>query len=295
MELSIIIVSYNTADQIGRCLDSIAAAACCPQEVIVVDNASTDDGAALIGKNHPSVRLVVNANNRGFAAANNQALAVCRGDFILFLNPDTEVQPEALRRMMAYMENNPHIGLAGPKIVNPDGSLQGSISYRYPGQKHAGEELQGLKGDIACVLGAAMIARQESIKKVAGFDEAFFLYGEDEDLCLRIRKAGYEIGYIDGAIIVHLGGQSERQSTSAEVWRKKIKAEQLFYKKHYLTQTILKISRADLIKSYYRVFTLNIPPPFLTDRQRMDDKKQKYRIRCQEMMRLYRDIRKGIC
>lgn len=285
MELSIIIVSYNTADQIGRCLDSIAAAACCPQEVIVVDNASTDDGATLIGKNNPSVRLMVNTKNRGFAAANNQALAVCRGDFILFLNPDTEVQPEALRRVMAYMEKNPHIGLAGPKIVNPDGSLQESISYRYPGQKHAGEELQGLKGDIACVLGAAMIARQESIKKVGGFDEDFFLYGEDQDLCLRIRKTGYEIGFIASASILHLGGQSERATPTIELWRKKTRAEYLFYRKHYLPRTIGRIARQELLKARFRTAVLNLTRHFPNHKQARMSKIAKYHALIEEIGR----------
>ncbi len=285
VDVSIIVVTYNTADQIGRCLDSIAAAACCPQEVIVVDNASTDDGAALIGKNYPSVRLMVNTINRGFAAANNQALAVCRGDFILFLNPDTEVQPEALRRMMAYMENHPHIGLAGPKIVNPDGTLQESVSHRYPGQKRSGDELQGLKGTIACVLGAAMIARRECLTVVGGFDEDFFLYGEDQDLCLRLRKAGCEIGYIDEAIIMHLGGQSERETPTAELWRKKTRAEYLFYRKHYCPETIACISRGELLKARFRIAMLNITGRFPGCRQKSAAKISKYRALLDEIGR----------
>jgi GT2 family glycosyltransferase len=251
----------------------------------VVDNASTDDGAVLIGKNHPSVRLIVNANNRGFAAANNQALAVCRGDFILFLNPDTEVQPEALRRMMAYLENNPHIGLAGPKIVNPDGTLQESISYRYPGQKHTGDELRGLKGTIACVLGAAMIARRECLTVVGGFDEDFFLYGEDQDLCLRMRRAGKEIGYIAEAVIMHLGGQSERETPTGELWRKKTRAEYLFYCKHYCPETIDRIVRRELLKARFRIALLNITRRFPLCRQENVAKISKYRALLDEIGR----------
>ena len=282
MELSIIIVAYNTADQIERCLDSLAAAACCPQEVIVVDNASTDDGAALIAKNHPSVRLLVNERNRGFAAANNQALAVCRGNFILFLNPDTEVKPGALGIIIDYMNNNPQIGLAGPKIVNPDGTLQESVSYRYPGQRHMGTALQDLKGTIACVLGAAMIARRECLAAVDGFDEDFFLYGEDQDLCLRIRRAGQEIGYIDAAVITHLGGQSERATPTTELWRKKHRAEYLFYRKHYPPATIARIRGRERLKARFRIALLNVTQHFPGQRQSSAAKLAKYQALLEE-------------
>src|SRR3972149_12094371 len=113
MDLSIIIVSYNTADQIGACLASLEAAACWPQEIIVVDNASSDGSAAFVRKNFRGVHIIANETNRGFAAANNQALAVCRGRHFLFLNPDTELKPDALHEMLTFMQQNPRIGIAG--------------------------------------------------------------------------------------------------------------------------------------------------------------------------------------
>ncbi len=206
-DLSIIIISYNTADLIGMCIKSIGSSQGCNYEIIVVDNASTDKNLQLIKENYPSVHLIENRENRGFGAANNQAIKLCKSRYILFLNPDTEIKSDTLTNMVTYMDNNPAIGLAGARIVNPDGSLQESISYRYPGQKYTRGELGHLKGPIACVLGAGMIGRTDLIKSIGGFDESFFLYGEDEDLCLTIRKAD-QIGYIDQACIVHIGGQS---------------------------------------------------------------------------------------
>lgn len=277
-EISIIIVSYNTADLIGACLDSIKAIDDCSKEIFVVDNASTDGSAIFIKNNYPSsVHLIANTENKGFAAANNQALKRCQGRYIFFLNPDTKIaHPECLKKMISFMDANPHIGLAGTKVINPDGTLQESISYRYPGEKYTTNELSGLTGSIACVLGASMITRSEIIKKIGGFDEDFFLYGEDQDLCLRIRKLGQEIGYNDSAVVVHLGGQSERNFASSDKWRKKILAEYTFYNKHYLPQTIRRITRAHLIKARWRIATLKSSIPFVRNKEKAQEKLLRY-------------------
>jgi N-acetylglucosaminyl-diphospho-decaprenol L-rhamnosyltransferase len=277
MDLSIIIVSYNTADLIASCLNSILTTNI-GKEIFVVDNASNDGIAKVVRDGFPLVHLVVNQENRGFAAANNQVLADCRGRYILFLNPDTQVMADTFGNAIYFMDDHPHIGLAGMKIINPDGTLQESVSYRYPGGKYAKSEMSGLSGRIACVLGAAMIARREIIQKTGGFDEDFFLYGEDQDLCLRIRKLGYEIGYIDAAVVVHLGGQSERQFTSAERWGRKVKAEYLFYRKHYLPETIARIRQGDLRKARWRIAMLKFTMPFAKDKTKAHEKLIKYEV-----------------
>ena len=278
MDLSIIIISYNTVDLIVNCLNSINSDDDVIKEVFVVDNASTDGSAAIIQRTFPAVHLIVNSDNRGFAAANNQVLSQCEGRYFFFLNPDTIVMPGVFKTAISYMESNTCIGLAGTKIVNPDGSLQDSVSYRYPGEKYTRGELSGLKGSIACVLGASMIARSNLIGELGGFDDKFFIYGEDQDLCLRIRKLGYEIGYIESAVVVHFGGQSERQSTSAELWKKKVTAEHLFYRKHYRFDTFSCIRRADMVKAYWRIFTLGMTMPFIQDKARAREKLVKYKI-----------------
>ena len=275
-DLSVIIVSYNTADLIGNCLKSVFAASNITREVFVIDNASNDGSVALVKKKYPTVHIIANAKNLGFAAANNQVLTMCNGRYIFCLNPDTEVLSDSFKTMLSYMDANPRIGLAGTKIINPDGTLQWSVSYKYPGQKYTTSELSSLPGNIACVLGASMIARSELIKKIEGFDEDFFLYGEDQDLCLRIRKLGYEIGYIDSATVVHLGGQSEKDSLPSEVWRKKMHAEYIFYRKHYLPKTIKRISRAHIIKAWWRIITLKLFLPFAKNKTKTKEKLGKY-------------------
>jgi len=278
IDFSIVIVSYNTADLIGECLASALASEDCEKEIFVVDNASTDGSADVVRRQFPGVHLVANRENSGFAAANNQVLPMCHGRYLFFLNPDTTLPPRTLKTLGVFLEKNPRVGLAGARMVNPDGTDQESVSWRYPGEKFTTGELAGLPGRIACVLGAAMAARAEIIRAVSGFDESFFLYGEDEDLCLRIRKVGYEIGYAENAVVMHVGGQSERQSPTAERWRKKVRAEYQFYRTHYLPETVARIRRADIMKARWRIFSLQATMPFLRDKTAAREKLTRYRV-----------------
>lgn len=277
MELSIVIVSYNTAALTLACLESLTAADG-DKEIRVVDNASTDDTLLRIRSRFPETHVIANETNRGFAAANNQALPHCSGRYVVFLNPDTVVKKVALQKAVDFMDANPQIGLAGAKILNPDGTLQESVAYRYPGEKYTSGETADLTGNIACVLGAFMIARKELIVELGGFDEDYFLYGEDQDLAWRIREKGFSIGYIEESEVFHWGGQSEAETPPAAVFAKKIRAEYLFYAKHYRPQTIAGIKRSHRRKAIYRLITLKLMNPFARDRFAHDNKRQNCRI-----------------
>ncbi|MBE0411090.1 MAG: glycosyltransferase family 2 protein, partial [Anaerolineales bacterium] len=125
MKLSIVVVNWNTRDLLAKCLTSIyACPPVCPFEVLVVDNASSDGSVSMLREGFPQVRLIQNNKNVGFAAANNQALSLVDSPYILLLNPDTVVKPGALNEMLDYLENNPGVGAAGARLLNPDGSLQ---------------------------------------------------------------------------------------------------------------------------------------------------------------------------
>ncbi|HPC86511.1 MAG TPA: glycosyltransferase family 2 protein [Smithellaceae bacterium] len=277
MDISVIIVSYNTADLTLRCIASVRSSTG-EKEIFVVDNASTDGSAAAVRKKFPEVPLIENPQNLGFGAANNRALKICRGRYVVFLNPDTVVRPDALSRAVSYMDAHPDIGLAGARILNPDGSPQESISWRYPGEKFAKDETKGLPGKIACVLGAFMIARRPLIDELGGFDEDFFLYGEDEDLAWRVREKGFSIGYIEEAEVLHWGGRSEAQTPPPELFEKKLRAEYLFYTKHYRPQTISRIKRSQRRKAIYRLITLGLTAPFSRDRFAHENKTRRYRL-----------------
>ncbi len=276
-EVSVVIVTYRSADVIGGCLDSVAAAGGVSREVIVVDNASADGTAEIVRARHPSVRLIANAQNRGFAAANNQAIPLCRGRFLFFLNPDAVLDGPCLETALRFMDGHPEVGLAGTKVVYPDGAPQETISLRYPGEKHASGELEGLSGSIACVLGASMIARAELVREIGGFDEEYFLYGEDQELCLQIRRRGYEIGYIAEATVRHIGGHSETGAAAADRWGRKARAEYLFYRKHYRPETVRRIAREARLKAWWRVLTIPLSLPFLRDGDAAREKLVKYR------------------
>ncbi len=283
MELSVIIVTYNTAGFLGPCLDSVLAEPPLEKEVFVVDNASRDGGPDLVERGYPAVHLIRNSANRGFAAANNQALPLCRGRILSFLNPDTEVRPGALAAGIAWLDAHPAAGLAGARMINPDGTPQESVSLRYPGERHTRGEAAGLPGTIAAVLGAAMFAPADLIRQLGGFDEDFFLYGEDQDLCLRVRRAGREIGFVEDAVIFHAGGGSERESPSAEVVRRKVRAEYLFYRKHYRPDTVARIRRLQVAQARWRLFSLGLAGAFAPGREEAERKRERYRAVLEEI------------
>jgi GT2 family glycosyltransferase len=283
LDISVIVVSYNTADLIGACLASVLSSRDVSLEIAVVDNASTDGSAALVRDRFSSVRLIANTVNRGFGAANNQALADCQGRYVVFLNPDTTVPPEAFAQMVTFMEAHPEVGLAGPVVRNPDGSPQSSSSERYPGHRHGAGDLGKLPGRLAAVLGACQIARADLLRELGGFDEDFFLYGEDQDLCLRVRRRGLAIGQITDTVILHHGGQSERGSPPEAVVRRKARAELLFFQKHYRPETVRAIRRYQAARALWRIGWLRLSLPFTRNQTRAREKLLKYQVVRDEM------------
>jgi GT2 family glycosyltransferase len=233
MLLSVVVVSWNVRQLLLACLASLEAelAAVAPgaAEVFVVDNASTDGSAAAVRERFPAVRLLENAANAGFAGANNQALRLCRGRFVLLLNPDTEIRPGALATLLAFLEAHPQAGAAGARLLNPDGTLQLS-GYRAPTLKTELFRLFHLdaiwpQGDypmaqwpldearqVDCLLGACILLRREVLEQVGLMDEKYFMYSEETDLCYRIQRAGWQIWWVPQALVVHFGGQSTAQA-----------------------------------------------------------------------------------
>ncbi len=276
--LSVIIVNYNTAELLAKCLRSIEADAPCKTEIVVVDNASRDSSVKLVREEFPDVRLIANNHNSGFAKANNQAAKGTTGRYLYFLNPDTELKPGAFQSMLNFMDSHPDIGLAGTRIVNPDGSPQPSVEMHYPGERSAKNDLIDVKGEIAWVLGASMIIRRNFFNELRGFDEAFFLYGEEQDLCLRVRKAGFPIGYIPDAVVVHWGGKSETGVPSVQVWNKKLDAEFVFYHKHYSNKAIKRIRLKNLMQALWRILTLRLTIRLLGNKERSRKKLEKYQL-----------------
>ncbi len=234
-QLSVIIVSWNVSGFLNHCLDSVIRACTDIQfEIIVVDNASTDGTAEMIKAKYPSVKLIENAENVGYSKANNQGIMFSRGRYTLFLNPDTILPRDALRLSIDYMEQNRLVGAMSLKLVDADGSFQAACRRSFPTPSTAFYRMTGLSSlfprskrfgkynltfldedetmAVDAICGAYMMVRHEILQHTGGFDESFFMYGEDIDLCWRIRKAGYEIIYHPIAEIIHFKGESSKKN-----------------------------------------------------------------------------------
>ena len=284
LNICIVIVNYNTGILLTRCLDSIRKEKDDNCRIIVVDNGSVDGSLDLLRADFPEIELIANTENLGFAAANNQAIKQCTEELLFFLNPDTELQGGCLRAIRKFMESHPEVGLAGPLIITRDGSPHPVVEYRYPGSRYGGGRFDDLPGKIAWILGAAMVARSSVIAAVGGFDTRFFLYSEDIDLCLAVRKEGWQLAQIPEAKVMHLEGQSEKGAPFAEVVERKVRSDLLFLKKHYDAVTVRKIRRVRLLESWWRICCLRFEGCFL---DLTSEKKEKL-IRYEVMSRLYR-------
>jgi O-antigen biosynthesis protein len=255
MDLSIIIVNYNVRQFLENALTSISRALeGLAGEVIVVDNASDDGSAAMVREKFPSVQLIESNVNLGFARANNVALRQAKGRHLLLINPDTIVQEDTLRVMLDFLDAHPDVGLAGCKILNPDGSFQLPCRRSFPTPWVAFTKTVGLSTlfprsrifgrynltyldpdasyEVDAVSGSFMMARREVYEKIGGLDEAFFMYGEDLDWCYRIKQAGWHVYYVHTTRIIHFKGESTRRSNLDEV-RVFYGAMVLFVQKHF--------------------------------------------------------------
>ncbi|MDH7480991.1 MAG: glycosyltransferase family 2 protein [Armatimonadota bacterium] len=255
-DLSITIVSFNTKDLTRQCLQSIfdGTHGIC-FEVWVVDNNSSDGSVDMIRHEFPNVNLIVNNENKGLAAATNQGLAKSTGRYVLALNSDTIVRPGALETMVRFMDEHPDVGGATPKLVLPDGGKHPQFCGSIPSLKtelvealaplfgNAAEALQkdrfgkpidyNTSQEVQCILwGSSFIVRREVMEKIGLQDPRFFVYAEDIDWAMRIRKAGWKLYYIAEAEVVHYGGQSTKQSSS-RMLAQKYRSKCRLIHKHY--------------------------------------------------------------
>lgn len=270
IDLSVVIVSYNTKEFLQKLLVSLEKSRLqrYTMEIVVVDNASQDGSRELIRQNFPQVRLVVNERNRGFAAGNNQGLRQAKGRYFLLLNSDTRVEPDTLKTMLEVMEANPAFAASTCRLELPSGQLDpachrgfptpwAALTYftqlerLFPSSKLFGQYHQGWKDirkihEVDVISGAFFLVRRETTEKVGLLDEGYFMYGEDIDWCLRMKKAGLKIAFVPSTKVIHVKGQSGRAKTignlSEQNDSKRLsdhyfwETMKLFYQKHYRKQ-----------------------------------------------------------
>ena len=235
------------------CVDSILKQEKITYEIIIADNASQDNSVQVI-KQLPVIGIF-NTTNVGFGRANNQAFAKAKGRYILLFNPDAEmVEQDFLQRLFVFMENNFKYGLVSAKVLDASGEKETKPKKYYPGEKQAGLPYQHLPGEFAWVLGACMMIPHQIYVAVQGFDEDYFLYGEDADICLRVRQLGYEIGYYPDVHIKHVGGASEIINSCYNRIYKKHTALHIFYRKHYSASVATRLVKQALRQAKMRKF-----------------------------------------
>ena len=259
MKLSIVVVSWNVAPLLAGCLRSIPAGADgVAYEVVVVDNASGDGSADRVAQEFPAVRLIRNTENTGFARANNQGISASQGEYVLLLNSDTVVRPGALRGLVDFLDAHPRAGAVGPRLLQAGGTPQpyafggdptpayllrrglNRLLLRRPLHDWGTERIQA----VAWVSAACIMVRRAVIEQAGRLDEHFFMYFEDSEWCLRIRKAGWQVFYDPEVAIEHLGGQSAAQNPGAR--QGYYRSLRYFYAKHYgpLARAALEVGLA---------------------------------------------------
>jgi N-acetylglucosaminyl-diphospho-decaprenol L-rhamnosyltransferase len=255
MDVSVIIVTYQSASSIGDCLDAVLSQQGVETEIVVVDNASADDTLNVVrSRSAKNLRIISNPANLGFGNACNQAFAGSQGRFIYLLNPDAQlVEPDALQRLCLILDQHQEWGLVGTALIGADGTPQPPPESTYPGQSRARNDFANLPGSVAWVLGASMFLRRNVYDTLCGFDPDFFLYSEEIDFCLRVRKQGYEIGYVSDVEVRHIGGLSEQGRDPYEVWTRRTTGLHLFWNKHYAPEDVTRLVEFDAARARRRM------------------------------------------
>src|SRR3989344_608432 len=260
MKLSIIIVSYNTKDYLHLALQSIKQSRDkLAKEVIIVDNGSSDGSKEMISRQFNWVKLIPTPKNLGYASANNLGLNQARGEYILFLNSDTQILPDTLSIMVDFMDRHPDVGISTCRVELPSGQIDPASHRGFPtpwvaltyftgletafpklrlfGQYHQGWQDLSTLHEIDSPAGAFFLTRKLILDAIGGFDDRFFMYAEDLDLSLRIKQAGWKIMYVPLTKIIHHKKKSGRESTHiptrTQTHDQFFITMKLFYDKHY--------------------------------------------------------------
>jgi hypothetical protein len=254
MELSIIIVNWNTSDLLKKCLSSIYYHSNnLNPEIIVIDNASKDESVEIVKRDFSGVKLIINTTNRGFAAAVNQGLRIAQGEITLLLNPDTEITKNTFNNSLKFIKENSSVGVLGCKILNPDGNIQPSCR-RFPTLlsqiiillklHNFFPNLKVIRNyymlnwphneikEVDQVMGAFFMLRKDTVYKVGEFDENFFLWFEEVDYCKRVKEASLKVFFYPEAEIIHQKGKSFEKLPAIKEQIIMNKSLMYYFKKH---------------------------------------------------------------
>jgi GT2 family glycosyltransferase len=273
MDVSIVIVNFNTCRILDECIVSIKKETTVDNEIIVVDNASVDGSCQMLCEKHPDVKLIENQENVGFAKANNQGFAIASGKYFFMLNSDTVVLDGAVGKLAAFMDEHPDVGICGPRNEGTDGELQYSCDHfpsfwnnlwSYTNFTNRFPEIalfrRGLmrywdysgQRDVEKIMGCSLMIRKDLYRQLGGLDNSYFMYFEETDLCFQARKAGLRTVYFPDARIIHYGGASAKSQKSEQVVNTTVasyyyKSKYYFLLKNYGTFPMLANRFLDLV------------------------------------------------
>ena len=275
-EISVIIVTYNSGRCIDACLESVLSQKGADFEVIVVDNASSDDTLSKVC--HRDFLVVEGKENIGFGRACNLGVSRSKGKYICLLNPDAQLADKnSLAEICRQMEKNPQWGVAGTKVISNDGLSESPPAKNYPGEKYVTRDFSKLPGNISWVIGASMIIRQDVFAELEGFDSDYFLYSEETDLCLRARELGHEIGWMEEVTVSHIGGDSEREADPYHTSCRKLNGLLIFRDKHYPRVDCILLAKRDLRRAFFRMISNQILATFRGKGSKQWAKAREYR------------------
>ncbi len=212
--IAVAIVNWNTRDFLHTCLQGVLAEG--PAQVVVADNGSSDGSVEMVRRDFPSVTLLVNPENPGYGTASNRAVSSCSAEYVLLLNSDTEIRPGALRVLGDYLDRYERVGVVGPRLLNPEGTLQESC-FPFPRplfpltKRFTRAHSPDRPRQVPWVVGAALAIRRTAFQAVGGFDESYHMYFEEVDLAYRLSMAGWETHFTPDAEVIHHIGASTRQ------------------------------------------------------------------------------------
>ena len=246
-ELSVVIVNYNVSYFLEACLNSVLdACRDISAEIIVVDNNSSDDSCKMLGEKFSEVRLLSNKENTGFSKANNQGVAIAQGTYVLILNPDTFLPEDSINQVIDFIKKQKDPGAVGIQFMDGTGNFLPECKRNIPTLKIAGQKLRGNSkryyaghinqdevAKVDVLTGAFMLIKRETYLKVGGFDEDYFMFGEDIDLSYKLLNQGYQNYYYGKARMIHYKGESTKKDVV--YLRNFYGAMQIFYKKHFKT------------------------------------------------------------
>ena len=235
-DVSIVVVNWNTRDILRQCLQAVLRTCGVTYEVWVVDNGSADGSADMVCSEFPDINLISNQENAGFAKANNQVLRICRGRYALLLNSDAFMLPDALARLVAFMDQSHNTGAVGPCYANLDGSFQASyadfptltneiircsgvsrllLNKHFPSHEPADSQTNRA---VDWIPGTCLLVRVSAMADVGLLDEGYFFYYEEVDWCYRMRQKGWSVWYLSEVVVRHGLGQSSRKVSAASLW-----------------------------------------------------------------------------